>query len=862
MKKIFLVALLLWAFVAQAQPRFSSAGFFAVEGSPRNVLSINPQWRLHVGELENGQLSSTDDAQWPMVNLPNGIELLPYEASGGVNYRGPVWYRKHFSMPEAMVGQRVVLYFEAIMGKSKIWVNDSLVATHFGGFTPIPIDITPYIKAEGENLIAVWADNADDPIYPPGKPQATLDFCYFGGIYRDVWLVGTSKELYITDPNQVDKVAGGGLFAWYDKVSEQSATINLLLDVASQKAAPRGSVRYQLYDPSNRLVAVEKKPIQAGENRASIRLETPKLWSPEAPNRYFLVVSLCDAQGNVVDAYGQRLGIKSVRFTAQEGLILNGKPYPRKLIGANRHQDFAVVGNALSNSLHYRDAAKLKAAGMEIIRNAHYPQDPAFMDACDELGLFVIVNTPGWQFWNPEPIFEERVYDDIRTMVRRDRNHPSVLLWEPILNETHYPEAFAKNTHELIKAETPYAGTNYTAADMTARGSHYFDVIFTHPPRPGIADPEENPGPAIDPNKVYFTREWGDNVDDWNAHNSPSRVSRAWGEVPQLVQAIHYAAPSYAYTCYDLLQKQPANHFGGTLWHSFDHQRGYHPDPFYGGIMDAFRRPKYSYELFRAQPEAPTGVPMVFIANELTPFSPQDITVFSNCPTVRLTTFFGTDTVRTATRKAGERWFTFEKAWDQMADKALSRSGKQRQASIVAEGLDASGVVVVTERKMAARRPARLELSVDTMDCPLQADGGDLVVVTARLVDRWGTVKRLNNSIVRFSVSGAGRLMADEATQTNPVPMAWGEASVLVRSTVVPGPIRVTASVLVQGDHTPLSAELVFNSIDPEVPVLFERTLRLPTGPGPVVNQNAVAKERQAVERALQEVEQQQADFE
>lgn len=860
MKKILLALLALFALTAQAQPRFSTAGFFPVEGSPRNVASVNPQWRLHVGEVQGGQLAATDDSKWQMVNLPNGIELLPYEASGGVNYRGPVWYRKQLALPPAMVDQRVVLYFEAIMGKSKIWVNDSLVATHFGGFTPIPIDITPYVKAEGKNLIAVWADNSDDPIYPPGKPQSVLDFCYFGGIYRDAWLVGTSKELYITDPNQVDKIAGGGLFASYEKVSEKSATINLQLDVASAKKRPSGSVRYQLYDPMGKLVAVDKQSIKAGENRSSITLQAPKLWSPEVPNLYFLVASLLDNKGNVVDAYGQRLGIKSIKFTGKEGLILNGKAYPRKLIGANRHQDFAVVGNALSNSLHYRDAAKLKAVGMEVIRNAHYPQDPAFMDACDELGLFVIVNTPGWQFWNDAPIFEERVYSDIRSMVRRDRNHASVLMWEPILNETHYPEAFAKNTHDLIKAEIPFSGSNYTAADMTARGSGFFDIIFTHP-RQGIGHSEESITQMLDPNKVYFTREWGDNVDDWNAHNSPSRVSRAWGEVPQLIQAIHYAAPQYPYTCYETLQQQPAYHFGGTLWHSFDHQRGYHPDPFYGGIMDAFRRPKYSYELFRAQPEAPTA-PMVFIANELTPFSPEDITVFSNCAKVRLTTFVGTDTVRTAERKAGERWFTFEKAWNQMADKALSRSGKQREAFIVAEGLDASGKVVATDRRMAARRPTRLELTVDTMDLGVVADGGDLVVVTARMVDRQGTIKRLNNNLVRFTVSGAGRMMADEATQTNPVPIAWGEASVLVRSTVTAGPIRVRASVLIEGDNTPLSAEVVFNSVEPSVPVLVDRKLRLLRGPGPVIPQNQGAKERAAVEQALREVEQQQTDFE
>ena len=115
-----------------------------------------------------------------------------------------------------------------------------------------------------------------------------------------------------------------------------------------------------------------------------------------------------------------------------------------------------MIGNALPNSLHWRDAKKLRDAGLRVIRNAHYPQDPAFMDACDELGLFVIVNTPGWQFWNDDPIFGQRVYDDIRNMVRRDRNHASVWLWEPILNETWYPEDFARNVADILKEEYPY----------------------------------------------------------------------------------------------------------------------------------------------------------------------------------------------------------------------------------------------------------------------------------------------------------------------------------------------------------------------------------------------------------------------
>lgn len=840
-------------------PRFSTAGFYAIENSGRTVHSMNPAWRFFKGDALDAASVDFDDSRWLGVNLPNGMELLPLEASGGVNYRGPVWYRKHFQKPTNLQGKRLVLYFEAVMGKCKVWVNGEQVAEHFGGFTPISIDVTDAVKDQGDNVIAVWADNSDDPTYPPGKPQAVLDFCYFGGIYRDVWLVATSKELYITDPNEVDKVAGGGIFVSYSSVSESSAHVKIIVDVDGAQSKVKGKIECELIAPDGTSTAKIATNVRKGENTMGLTIASPALWSPEQPNLYMLNIKIKNSKGEVVDAMAQRLGVRSIDFSYSKGLILNGKPYPRKLIGANRHQDFAVIGNALSNNLHYRDAKKLKEAGLEIIRNAHYPQDPAFMDVCDELGLFVIVNTPGWQFWNAAPIFEQRVYTDIRTMVRRDRNHPSVLMWEPILNETSYPEAFAQNTHNIVKQESPYKGTNFTAADDAARGSKYFDIIFCHPRGGGVVGDDNSSAEKLDTTKVYFTREWGDNVDDWNSHNSPSRVARQWGEVPQLVQALHYAAPQYPYTSYQVLQEQPPCHFGGTLWHSFDHQRGYHPDPFYGGIMDAFRRPKFSYYMFQAQAAAGLVEPMVYIANEFTPFSPKDVTVFSNCASVRLTTFFGDDSVRVALKKRRERWFTFDNAWSFMQDKALSRSGKQRSAYLVAEGLDDNGRVVATTRGQASRRPAKLLLTVDTMDAAVVADGGDLVVVTASMVDRWGNVKRLNNEYVHFSIEGPGTLMSSAATLTNPTALLWGEASVLVRATTMAGQIKVKASVLLTGQNTPIEGEVVFSTHQSATPLLYDSSLKVGATPSNLKSVHRI--DRKQIEQTLQEVESQQTIF-
>lgn len=463
-KDFYLLLLLLMSIVpvkAAFQPQYSVAGFYPLEHTGREVYSMNPAWRFYKGSAPEAYRVDFDDDNWAVVSLPDGIEYLPTEASGCINYQGEVWYRKHFTPDNSLKGKKLFLHFEAIMGKSKVWINGQLINEHFGGFLPVIADITPYVTFEKENVIAVWADNSDDPSYPPGKAQDVLDFTYCGGIYRDCWLIA-HNDVYITDPNYENQVAGGGLFVAFDKVSEQTADILLNIQVRNdRKQSFNGRVVYELLDANAEKVGEATHKLSVGKQKAAvvankIRISDPHLWSPDSPYLYQLHVYVQDNHGNTIDGYKRRIGVRSIEFKGKDGFWLNGKPYDAPLIGANRHQDFAVVGNALSNSMHWRDAKKLRDAGLKVIRNAHYPQDPAFMDACDELGLFVIVNTPGWQFWNEAPEFAQRVYSDIRNMVRRDRNHPSVWMWEPILNETWYPADFAQKVRDIVMEEYPY----------------------------------------------------------------------------------------------------------------------------------------------------------------------------------------------------------------------------------------------------------------------------------------------------------------------------------------------------------------------------------------------------------------------
>ena len=877
MKSFYIIALfLVCAFsslFATDYPAFSTGGFYELPGTGRKAYSMNMAWRFLKGNSEAQVWNKDfDDSGWEVVSLPHGIEYLPVEASGCANYQGIVWYRKHFTPSNELKGKRLFLHFEAIMGKSEVYLNGKLIKKHYGGYLPVIADITDGIEWDSENVIAVKADNSDDPTYPVGKPQSLLDYTYFGGIYRDCWLIA-HNDVFITNANYENEVAGGGLFISYDRVSEESAIINLKAHIRNQSSKRQKiTIEFQLKEKEGNTVLTTAKSLTVQRGKAnyavsSMKVDAPKLWSPETPYLYYLDILVKDASGQTIDGYRQRLGIRSIEFKQTEGLWLNGKPYEGKIMGTNRHQDFAVLGNALPNSLQWRDAKKLRDAGLKVIRT-HYVIDPAFMDACDELGLFALVEVPGWQFWNDEPIFAERIYSDIRNMIRIHRNHASLFFWEPILNETRYPEYFAKNALDICNEEYPYPYST-AACDHGAAGDSYYSLLL----RPIDS--------KLSPDKTYFIREWGDNVDDWNAQNSDSRVARNWGEVPMLLQAAHYANPDYPTLCYETICQKPRQIVGACFWHSFDHQRGYHADPFYGGIMDAFRQPKFSYYMFMSQRSpkksdliADNG-PMIYIAHELTPFSPKDVTVYSNCDEVRLTVFKNgkTYTYKKTTDRKGmpSPVITFADVYHFMEWKAKARAGKQDEAYLLAEGL-IDGKVVATHKRYPAGQPDRIVLRLDNENVPLVADGSDVAVVVAEVVDKRGTVKRLNNSIIRFQIEGEGRLLGDASVGVNPMPVSWGSAPALVQATNRAGKINITASLLVPGQARPLEGTLEIESVPDKQRQIFsaseleqigrnrQEAQESPSDLKELMRENAILK-KELNQLKVKEVEQQQTQF-
>ena len=680
-------------------------------------------------------------------------------------------------------------------------------------------------------------------------------------MYRDVWLIGRSA-VHITDPLERGIVAGGGVFLHYDNISEKSADVFIDVEVGKrgerrEEKGERIVLEAKILDSDGKVVKniMQQLTLRNGEYetaRLSTTIKNPHLWSPEFPYLYTIELKVSGRShlspqndGGIV-----RMGIRKAEFRGYDGFWLNGKPY-HQLVGANRHQDFAYVGNAVPNSQQWRDAKRLKDAGFTIVRAAHYPQDPAFMDACDELGLFVIVPTPGWQYWNKEEGWAAKVHDNTRRIIRRDRNHPCVLMWEPILNETRYPKDFALEALAITREEFPWPGRPVAAADLNSEGvKDNYEVVY---------DWADNIG-NYDTDKCVFTREWGEYVDDWYAHNALNRACRAWGEHAQLAQALSLA------NTYGMMFRGQPQFIGGCQWHPFDHQRGYHPDAYFGGLYDAFRQKKYAFEAIESQS---FNSPHLFIAHEMTQSSPNDVTIFTNCDSVRLTALDGWKTATLPVVHDPEGMpnapVVFKGFWDFWQARSLSYTQRSWQkVKFVAEGI-VNGEVVCREEKMPARRSTKLRLYADEMGKPLVADGSDFIVVVAEVTDDEGHVRRQAREHVTFTVEGEGTIIGDASIMANPRVVEWGSAPVLVRSTHTAGPIRIIARPTFEGIHAPIADTLTIETVPAPLPQchsLFPDSKTVLNGSTNTTRfSNTPVMSEEERRRALEEVERQQQDF-
>lgn len=781
--------------------RMTSNCLNELKETARIRLNMNTDWAFYRGDVVNGQAVNLDDSKWIPIALPHVMQLEKKHCGGNGIYDGIGWYRRYFKLPESYKGKRIVVSFEGVMTSCEVYVNGAKVAENYGGYIGLNADITDMIKWGESNVLAVKVSAQYDPLTPPGKPQGSMDFYYYSGIYRDVEMIVTNK-LHVTDALSENIVAGGGVFVTYPVVDNKEAKVHVRTHIRNgHDRFRKGKLRTRLIDKNGKLV-VEK---EASFNLEAMRdcsleqdlmVKNPLLWHPYHPDLYSLETQVL-AGGKVVDEYTQQIGIRTIRYSTEDGFFINGEYLYMR--GANRHQAYPNVGDAASNSMQERDVIDMKRGGMNAVRAAHYPQDPAFLAACDKYGLLVVECIPGWQYFNKDSVFIKRLFDVERGMIRRDRNHPSIVLWETALNESRYPVELAKEIQNI--AHTEYPGSQmYTAGDYFGNSNmkDYYDVFYKQ-----IASTRED-GNVMNNHledqvaiKPLLTREWGDGVGE------KPRVSLMENEEEQMKQcrSRFEQLNGNGYFDWCMLDANPrmAGHF---VWSYNDYARGCCEETLFCGVVDINRYPKFSYYMMQSMRDQTISQsdlydgPMVYVAsyNASPSFasSTTDITVFSNCDSVRLYrngTCIGTQTRAGRTSlykpivdKGGSPCFIFN-------------AGSYEGGELKAEGL-MEGKVVAVHRVRTPEQPHHIEVIVHDNGIAPVADGSDMIPVYFKVCDKNGTLVPTSDATIRISVSGEGTLIGDgiERVGISSQQVEGGVGFAFVRTTKKTGVITIQAS--------------------------------------------------------------------
>ncbi|HWD21223.1 MAG TPA: glycoside hydrolase family 2 TIM barrel-domain containing protein [Verrucomicrobiae bacterium] len=683
-----------------------------------------------------------EGAPTQMVTLPHTahVEAL-VTGREAPQWQGICWYRKAFDLPRSASNKVVGLRFEGAMNEAEVWVNDISVGKFMGGYLPYVMDITAAAHAGASNFVAVRLDNRDNPITGP-KPLADLDFNLYSGLYRGATLV-VQDQAHITDP-----ISGGGVFVTYPAVSEDEATIRIQTGVTNAPA--NYFVKNTLFDANGQ----EAASTLNGE----IKLSHPKLWSPSNPYLYGLRTEL-RVGGATVDTQMTRLGIRRLTMD-KDGLTINRRR--TVLRGANRHQEYPYIGNALPDDAQYRDARKIKEAGFDLIRLSHYPQSPAFLDACDELGLVVIDSILGWQYFNKDPRFAAEKFQECRELIRRDRNHPCVLAWEVSLNETAMPKKFVERAQAIAHEE--YPGDQC----FTCGWQPGYDVFLQARQHGGCRGVTNRPCLISEYGDwEYYAQNAGFAQEQWKDLKPADRSSRQLrgdGEARLLQQALNFQEAHN--------DNRDTTAFGDCIWAMFDYNRGYADCVESSGVMDIFRLPKYGYWFFRTQRDADESVagrpqgPVLFIANEWTEQSPLDIRVYSDCDEVAL---YLNGQLLARRRPDASRLTTH------LRHPPFTFHASQFQAGT----LRAVGYLGGREATNAERRtpgePAQLTLQFDLSGRPFAEHARDTIFCYANVADRNGASIPSETAPIFFGASGAARLVGG-----NPVAAEAGLGAILL----------------------------------------------------------------------------------
>ena len=732
--------------------------------SLRRIYPLTHNWLFRDQAQPSATGTAFNDSAFKRVTIPHTNKLLPWHGFDDKEYEFVSVYRRHFKLPGETRDRRVFVDFGGVMTAATVWINGQRLGEYRGGYTPFSFELTPHLNWKGDNVLAVEVDSTERKDIPPFGN--VVDYLTFGGIYRDV-------ELRFVNQTFIENV-----FAKPVNIMQDSRSLNVRVYLQGPKPTPL-KITAELLDGERVLASNSLNLTDASQpfyDVALTNLGTVELWDTQKPRLYNVRVRLSDDR-KLLDHYDIRIGFREAKFTPT-GFYLNGKHL--KLRGLNRHQTYPFVGQAMPARVQKRDAWILrKELKCNIVRTSHYPQSPHFLDGCDEYGLLVFEEIPGWQHIGNDD-WKNLTIQHVKEMVSRDWNHPSIILWGVRVNESGDNHDFYTKTNAMARSlddSRPTGGVRYRY------NSEKLEDVFTMNDFGFPLRPPNHP--------LYLNTEF-------NGHMYPTKRN---DNVERLREHTHRHARVHDQLASD------EKYAGGLGWCAFDYNThdlfGSGDRICYHGVSDIFRIPKPAAGFYKSQCDPSEEVVLEPAFDWARGDENETFTralVCSNCE--KLKYYIGD---RLIAEVDPDRKTYPSLKYAPFVVNLHEGIGKGWE-DLRIEGY--IGGKKVAERKMSSKGVDK-QLVVEPDDRELIGDGIDATRVVLKVTDEYGAVRPFANAAIALSLQGPAEIIGE-----NPFALFGGVGAVWIKTTLNPGVVKLTATHQILGSKT---VEIVVKAYRPSL---------------------------------------------
>ncbi|HRH42240.1 MAG TPA: glycoside hydrolase family 2 TIM barrel-domain containing protein [Pyrinomonadaceae bacterium] len=706
--------------------------------SGRQIIELNHGWLYNEKFMSESIQPKFNDKSFTVVNIPHTNKVMPLNGFDEQDYCFVSIYRKKFILPKGIENKRVFIDFGGVMTAAKVYLNGQLIGENKGGYNDFSFELTKFLNWKGENVLAVEVDSTERKDIPPFGNL--IDYLTFGGIYRDV-------QLRIVNQTFIENVFAKPVDVL---MSDKKLNIKVYLKGDTKNL----KVTATLYDGEK---GSETSLSNFSGNIADLsltKLNNFKLWDVDYPKRYELDIKLSNGK-ETIDIYNLWFGFREAKFTPA-GFFLNGKHL--KLRGLNRHQTFPWVGQAMPARVQKRDAWILKKElKTNIVRTSHYMNSPHFLDACDEYGLLVLEEIPGWQHIG-DKAWQDLSVRDVEAMIKRDWNHPSIILWGVRINESGDNHDFYTRTNATAKAldDSRQIGGIRNKYDSELLEDVFTMNDFRFPLRP--------------PNyPLYLNTE----------HNGHMYPTKRFDNVERIREHTHRHARYH-----DMLASD-AKFAGGLAWCAFDYTThsyfGSGDRICYHGVSDIFRIPKPAAGFYKSQCEPSEEIVIEpafdWATGDEGDFF-KDALICSNCEKLKV---YLSDTLLEEIEPDRKTYpnLKYPPFVINVKPKLIDKWGVLKIEGYI-------GGKLVGIRQMSGKGVEKKFLATAD-DKELNADGIDMTRVVFCVTDEFENTLPFAFGVVSFSIEN-GEIVGD-----NPSVLIGGAAAIWVKSTQKAGILRLTA---------------------------------------------------------------------